>query len=241
MSLPMTRPGLPDAPPRVLRLGGRPLPVVGRAKVYLCGVTPYDVTHLGHAATYVWADVANRVLRSLGAEVEASRNITDVDDVLFAAAGRAGEPYEQFAAIQQFAFDRDMAALGVRRPMHEPRAHGYVRQVIELATALLAAGEAYQRGGTIYFPGTPVVARSGLDPDAAFRLAAEYGDHPEDPAKPVRTSRPGRARGGRDGPAGTPNARRWRCPRWGARSTCSAVAPTWPSRTRRSRSRSRRR
>ena len=76
-------------PPR-LRLGGRTLSVVGRARVYVCGVTPYDVTHLGHAATYVWVDAVDRVLRRLGVAVEVCRNVTDVDDVLFEAAGRAG-------------------------------------------------------------------------------------------------------------------------------------------------------
>ena len=57
--------------------------------LYVCGVTPYDVTHLGHAATYVWVDVVDRLLRRLGVAVEVCRNVTDVDDVLFAAAGRA--------------------------------------------------------------------------------------------------------------------------------------------------------
>ena len=116
----------------MLRLAGRALPVVGRARMYVCGITPYDTTHLGHAATFVWADVAARVLRHLGLEVEVCRNVTDVDDVLDAAAARAGARFDTFAAVQQFRFDRDMAALGVRRPAHEPRAHNHVAQVLSL-------------------------------------------------------------------------------------------------------------
>ena len=69
-----------------LRLAGAPLPVLGTARVYTCGITPYDVTHLGHAATFVWADALRVVLEMAGAEVISSRNVTDVDDVLTRAA-----------------------------------------------------------------------------------------------------------------------------------------------------------
>ena len=169
-------------PPR-LRLGGRSLSVVGRARIYVCGVTPYDVTHLGHAATFVWVDAAHRLLRRLGVQVEVCRNVTDVDDVLFEAAARAGSPYDRFAAVQQFHFDRDMDALGVRRPEHEPRSHSYVPQVVELASALLDAGAAYESGGSVYFRGAEVVNRHGLSRDEALRLLAENGGRVDDPAK----------------------------------------------------------
>jgi cysteinyl-tRNA synthetase len=159
----------------VLRIGDRPLPVVGRARMYVCGITPYDTTHLGHAATFVWADVAARVLRHLGVEVEVCRNVTDVDDVLDAAAARAGSRFDSFAAVQQFRFDRDMAALKVRRPAHEPRAHNHVAQVVTLAAALLDSGAAYRRGGTIWFRGAGVPERAGLGPAQARALAAEFG------------------------------------------------------------------
>ncbi|MEV1206153.1 hypothetical protein AB0J07_39795, partial [Microbispora rosea] len=114
----------------MLTIGTTPLPVVGRARMYVCGITPYDTTHLGHARTFVWADVAVRVLRHAGVPVEVCRNVTDVDDVLTSAARRAGSPYDSFAAVQQFYFDRDMAALHVHPVTYEPRAvtvHGKVR------------------------------------------------------------------------------------------------------------------
>ena len=166
-----------------LTLGCRRLALLDRARIYACGITPYDVTHLGHAATFVWVDVLARTLRLLGVEPEICRNVTDVDDVLDAAAHRAGEPYDAFAAVQQYYFDRDMAALNVRDVQHEPRAHRYVDQVIRLADGLLAAGTAYARGGSVYFRGDPAVRGSGLDRDAALRLSAEYGGRPEDLAK----------------------------------------------------------
>jgi len=167
----------------VMRLGGALLPLVGRVRVYACGITPYDVTHLGHAATFVWIDALSRVLHASGAEVIMSRNVTDVDDVLLAAAARAGAPYDELAAIQQFYFDQDMAELGVGRPVAEPRAHAYVGQVIALAAGLLAQGAAYERDGGVYFRGRAAVRRAVADELAALRLAEEYGDRPGDPRK----------------------------------------------------------
>jgi cysteinyl-tRNA synthetase len=120
------------------------------------------------------------VLRHLGVEVDVCRNVTDVDDVLDAAAARAGARFDSFAAVQQFRFDRDMAALGVRRPAHQPRAHVHVAQVVTLAAALLENGAAYRRGGTVYFWGAGVPERAGLDPAQARELAVEFGEHLDD-------------------------------------------------------------
>ena len=170
------------AAPR-LHLAGRALSVVGRARIYVCGVTPYDVTHLGHAATFVWVDAADRLLRRLGVQVEVCRNVTDVDDVLFDAARRAGSHYDSFAAVQQFHFERDMDALSVRRPTHEPRAHTHVTQVVELASALLEADAAYVSAGSVYFRGAAVAAAAGLDRDAALHQLATSGGRVDDPAK----------------------------------------------------------
>jgi cysteinyl-tRNA synthetase len=103
--------------------------------------------------------------------------------VLDEAARRAGEPYDAFAAVQQYYFDRDMATLSVRPVAHEPRARRYVDQVIRLARGLLAAGAAYARDGSVYFRGEPAVRGSGLDLGVALRLSAEYGGRPDDPAK----------------------------------------------------------
>ncbi len=168
---------------RRLHLGGRPSSVVGRARIYVCGVTPYDVTHLGHASTFVWVDAADRVLRRLGVQVEVCRNVTDVDDVLFDAATRAGAHYDRFAAVQQFHFERDMDALGVRRPTHEPRAHSYVPQVLALAAALIESGAAYVSEGSVYFLGAGAVGGYGLLREEALALLAQNGGRIDDPAK----------------------------------------------------------
>ena len=161
------------SPSGTVALGGTPLPLVGRARVYACGITPYDVTHVGHAATFVWIDTLARVLRDAGADVVICRNVTDVDDVLLAAADRAGAPYDRFAAIQQFYFDRDMAALGVGQPAQQPRAHAYIGQAIALAAGLLERGAAYDRGGQVWFRGA--AAAHAAVPDRGAGVAAGRG------------------------------------------------------------------
>jgi cysteinyl-tRNA synthetase len=161
-----------------LQLAGTPVPVIGRARMYVCGITPYDVTHLGHAATFVWSDLAVRVLHGLCAvPVDVCRNVTDIDDDMLAAARRADVYYDQLAAVQQFDFEQDMAALGVRPPTFAPRVHQHVDDVITLATVLLERGAAYERDGTVWFHGADVAGRAGLTTQEAIDLGGE-GDHP---------------------------------------------------------------
>jgi cysteinyl-tRNA synthetase len=166
-----------------LRLSGQALPLVSPARMYVCGITPYDVTHLGHAATFIWSDVAASVLRMVGVEVMTCRNVTDVDDVLTRAARSRGRAYDEFALYQEYLFDKDMAALRVHQPASEPRARHHITQVQQLAAALLAAGHGYARDGHVYFRGAPAVDRSGLTRQQALALADEYGDRPDDPRR----------------------------------------------------------
>ena len=167
-----------------IELGGRRLPLLDRTRIYVCGVTPYDVTHLGHAATFVWVDTLARVLRRcVDVQPVVCRNVTDVDDVLDTAAMRAGSRADDFAAFQQFQFEADMAAIRVRRPDFEPWAHRYVTAVVRLSAALLASDAAYERSGTVYFRGGDLPARAGLDRATALELVAEYGGRPGDQDK----------------------------------------------------------
>jgi cysteinyl-tRNA synthetase len=174
---------VPASGPAAPVLAGRSVPMLDQARIYVCGITPYDVTHLGHAATFVWVDALGRVLRLLGVEPQVCRNVTDVDDVLDAAAFRASAPYDAFAAIQQFHFEQDLTSLNVRPPSYEPRAHRYIDHVIRLAQGLLAVGRAYERNGSVYFRGRAAAAEAGLDRAEALRLSAEYAGRPDDPGK----------------------------------------------------------
>ncbi|HST97748.1 MAG TPA: class I tRNA ligase family protein, partial [Geodermatophilus sp.] len=204
-----------------LRLGGRPLPVVSPARVYVCGITPYDVTHLGHAATFVWADVLGSVLRLAGADVVTSRNVTDVDDVLTRAADARGRHFDEFALSQEFAFEQDMRALGVRPPTHAPRARHHIAHVQQLAAALLRAGRAYEREGHVFFRGAEAVAASGLPSDRARELAAEFGDGPDDPLREDPFDVPVWRPSGERDPA-WPSPWGWGRPGWHAE--CAAMA-----------------
>ncbi len=178
----MTRVETAASAPAVI-IAGQRVRLLDRVRIYVCGITPYDVTHLEHGAAFVWVDALGRILRFLGVEPVVCRNVTDVDDVLDVEARRAGAAYDSFAAIQQFQFDQDMSALRVRSPEYEPRAHRYVPQVIRLASGLLDAGAAYERAGSVYFRGEQVAHNVGLDRNEAVRLCAERGGRPEDPAK----------------------------------------------------------
>jgi cysteinyl-tRNA synthetase len=171
---------VPAGPLDVLRLAGAQLPLTVPARIYVCGITPYDVTHLGHASTFVWADVVGRVIRMTGVDTVLARNITDVDDVLTRTATERGRPYDEFGLVQEYYFDRDMHALHVRAPTHAPHARHHIKHVVRLASALLAAGAAYVREGHVFFRGADVPSAVGLARDEALALSSEYGDRPDD-------------------------------------------------------------
>jgi len=204
-----------------LHVAGRRLPLVSPARVYVCGITPYDVTHLGHAATFVWADVAASVIRMSGVEVHTCRNVTDVDDVLTRAAGQHGRHYDEFALSQEYLFEQDMRLLGVRRPAHEPRARHHIPHVVQLALALLAADAAYVRDGHVFFRGAEMPDQAGLARDRALELSAEYGDQPDDPLREDPFDVPVWRPSGENDPA-WPSPWGWGRPGWHAE--CSAMA-----------------
>ncbi len=169
--------------PPTLRIGAERIPLLGRARVYVCGITPYDTTHVGHAATFVWADLAARAFRLSGVEVEVCRNITDVDDHLLAEARTKKVSWRALAAEQTYRFERDMAELGVVHPTYEPRSFDHVDDVITLVVELLATEAAYEREGNVYFRGSDVHRGVGLSRQEALDLAGERGGHPDDPKK----------------------------------------------------------
>ncbi|MGH8869192.1 MAG: cysteine--tRNA ligase [Actinomycetes bacterium] len=210
-----------------LRLAGGALPLVGPARMYVCGITPYDVTHLGHAATFVWADAAAGVMRMTGVDVVTVRNVTDVDDVLTHAAVARGRYYDEFALSQEFLFDRDMSALRVRRPTHVPHARHHVGRVVELALALLARGAAYERDGYVYFRGGEVPGRAGLSREAALTASAQFNDHPDDPNRDDPFDVPVWQPSGEDDPA-WPSPWGWGRPGWHAECAAMAMAVLGP-------------
>jgi L-cysteine:1D-myo-inositol 2-amino-2-deoxy-alpha-D-glucopyranoside ligase len=119
--------------------------------MYTCGITPYDATHLGHAWVYVNYDVLTRRLIDMGHEVRCVRNVTDVDDPLFAKARELGVHYLDLAAKEETRFKGDMEALNVLPVYAEPRASSAIPDIRKFIGMVLDHGYAYQAGGSVYF------------------------------------------------------------------------------------------
>src|ERR687887_2631294 len=107
----------------------REIEIRPRMGVYVCGITPYDSAHLGHAFTYVHFDVMVRYLRHLGAEVVHVQNVTDVDDDMLRVATERGVDFRALAEREVASFERSMRAIGVAEPTHSPRATEFVPQM----------------------------------------------------------------------------------------------------------------
>ncbi|MHB8669281.1 MAG: cysteine--tRNA ligase [Acidimicrobiales bacterium] len=154
--------------------------------MYTCGITPYDATHLGHAATYVVYDVLQRRLRDLGWRTHCVRNVTDVDDDLLRKARELGVDYLDLAAAETARFDADMRALGMLASFSEPRATSAIHDILGFIGMVLDRGHAYCAGGGVYFRVSSFDRfgqLSHLSRDAMLELARENGGNPDDPAK----------------------------------------------------------
>jgi L-cysteine:1D-myo-inositol 2-amino-2-deoxy-alpha-D-glucopyranoside ligase len=160
-----------------------PGPIVS---MYTCGITPYDATHLGHAAVYVTYDVLQRRLRDLGHETRCVRNITDVDDSILGKARELGVHYLDLAAAETARFDEDIRALGLLPAFSEPRATSAIADIRGFIGMVLDRGHAYQAGGAVYFDVSTFPefgSVSGYDREQMLALAAERGGNVEDPNK----------------------------------------------------------
>jgi L-cysteine:1D-myo-inositol 2-amino-2-deoxy-alpha-D-glucopyranoside ligase len=160
------------------------------ATMYVCGITPYDAAHLGHAATYVTFDLINRVWRDLGHDVHYVQNITDVDDPLFERAERDGVDWVDLGNREIELFRDDMSALGVLPPRDYIGAVESVDEVVEVVEKLLASGAAYQLEDDefrdVYFriDATKQFGyESGYDAETMATFFAERGGDPQRPGK----------------------------------------------------------
>src|SRR5438094_4353749 len=160
-----------------------PGPVV---TMYTCGITPYDSTHLGHAAAYVTYDVLQRRLRDLGHETQCVRNGSGVDDEILLKARELGVHYLDLAAEEMARFDADMRVLNTLPCFSEPRATSAIHDILGFVGMVLDRGYAYQAGGAVYFSVSsfPRFGQvSHLGRDEMLALAREHGGQPDDPAK----------------------------------------------------------
>jgi L-cysteine:1D-myo-inositol 2-amino-2-deoxy-alpha-D-glucopyranoside ligase len=198
----------------------------GTARLYVCGITPYDATHIGHAATYLAFDLLNRAWRDSGHPVHYVQNVTDVDDPLLERADQTGESWRELADREIERFRGDMEALRILPPDQYVGAVEAIPVVIEMMERLTDLGHAYEVDGDWYFSvrSDPAFGSvSHLLEAEMVALSAERGGDPERPGKkhPLdcllwRAERPGE-------PA-------WPSP-WGAgrpgwHIECSAIART---------------
>ena len=164
----------------------RPLAPGAVARLYVCGITPYDATHLGHAATYLTYDLLQRVLLDAGHEVAYVQNVTDVDDPLLERAARDGEDWRELAERETQRFREDMVALRLLPPRAYVGAVEAIPLIITMIEQLRSKGASYELDGDVYFPISAAprfggVSHYGLEQMLTF--AAERGGDPDRPGK----------------------------------------------------------
>ena len=168
----------------------RPTEPGSTATMYVCGITPYDATHLGHAATYLAFDLVNRVWRDLGHDVAYVQNVTDIDDPLLERAARDQDDWVVLGMRETALFREDMTALRVLPPRHYIGAVEAMDEIAELVGKLVAAGAAYRVADPeypdLYFDST-VTGRFGYesnyDEPTMIELSRERGGDPDRPGK----------------------------------------------------------
>ncbi len=163
-----------------------PLPQKSLYRMYVCGITPYDATHLGHAATYLTFDLINRFLRASGAQVDFVQNITDIDDPLLDRAQRDGIDWKDLAQSQVDLFKGDMTDLHVIPPNDYIGVVEAMPLVVEAVLKLKAADTTYEVGSDIYYrvhSDSEFGERSHYSQEKMLEIFAERGGDPQKPGK----------------------------------------------------------
>ena len=127
------------------------LPQGDEVKMYVCGVTPYDEAHIGHAMSYIIFDVIRRYLEFRGYRLKYVQNITDIDDKIIQRANKEGVPASELAQKYADSFFEDMDALGIKPADVYPRATDEIPKIIEVVQGLVEKGYAYEANGSVYF------------------------------------------------------------------------------------------
>ncbi len=154
--------------------------------VYVCGITPYDATHLGHAFTYATIDILIRYLQFRDHRVRYVQNVTDLDDDILRKADEIGENWRELGDRWTARYIREMIALNLHPPDHFPRATDLVPQIAHVVQRLVSADVAYESGGSVYFhiDAWPEYGKlSRLSRDEMLPIANERGNDPDDPNK----------------------------------------------------------
>ena len=161
-------------------------PLSDTVTIYVCGITPYDTTHLGHAFTYASFDTLIRYLEYRGYAVNYVQNVTDIDDDILRKAGEVGEDWQRLGDRWTAHFIRDLQTLNVRPPDHFPRATDVISEIVAAVQKLVELGVAYESGGSVYYevkswPSFGQLSR--IPADEMLDVANERGNRPDDPNK----------------------------------------------------------
>lgn len=161
-------------------------PIDDYVRMYVCGVTPYDTTHMGHALTYIVYDSIGRFVEWQGFPILYVQNVTDIDDDILRKSAELGMTWDELGNRETARFLRDLKALNVRMPHHYVKATEAIEKIVEVSQGLLDKGFAYERNGNVYFsvasdPNFGALAHT--DYATMLATANERGNFPDDPNK----------------------------------------------------------
>jgi L-cysteine:1D-myo-inositol 2-amino-2-deoxy-alpha-D-glucopyranoside ligase len=158
----------------------------GDVKIYVCGITPYDTTHIGHAFTFLTFDIAVRLLRAKGLPVTYVQNVTDIDDDILRRARETGQPWDELGRQETDRYLADLHYLNALPFDHYVRATDHIGEMISLIETLVRLGHAYEVNGSVYFSvetDPEFGSLSHLDRADMLPIANERGNNPSDPNK----------------------------------------------------------
>ncbi|HLI51400.1 MAG TPA: cysteine--tRNA ligase, partial [Thermomicrobiaceae bacterium] len=155
-------------------------------KMYVCGITPYDTGHMGHAMTYLTFDVLNRYCQDLGWRVTYVQNVTDIDDDIIRKGKEVDEPWDRLGDRYIREFQQDLNSINLLWPDFYARATREMPSIIEMVASLVEQGKAYEREGNVYFRAASdpeYGCLCGCSTEEMIALSAERGADPNDPRK----------------------------------------------------------
>src|SRR5687768_1077308 len=158
----------------------------GTVGLYVCGITPYDTTHIGHAFTFLTFDILVRVMRHKGWDVTYVQNVTDIDHDILRKAKEVGLEWKQLGDRETARYLKDMRDLNWVEPTLFRSATDHIAEMLEITQALIDKGHAYERGGNVYFSvsSDPEFGKlSHIPRDQMLAIANERGNTPDDPNK----------------------------------------------------------
>jgi len=158
----------------------------GDVKIYVCGITPYDTTHIGHAFTFLTFDIVVRLLRAKGRTVTYVQNVTDIDDDILRRARETGQPWDELGRQEIDKYLADLRDLNALPFDHYVRATDHIAEMLGLIATLVAMEHAYEVNGSVYFSvdsDPDFGTLSHLDRSEMLPIANERGNNPADPNK----------------------------------------------------------